>query len=183
MMMQPRLALSLCAFAFAIACGGDSSGPPPVASVDVSVPGAALQVGGTVQLTATARDASGGVLTGRPVTWTSSSTGVATVSTSGLVTAVTIGSAAITATIGGKAGSQIVNVVPPPVASVSVTLASSTVQAGQNTQATAVTRDASNNVLTGRPVTWASANPQIASVSSTGLVTGLTAGSTTITAL
>jgi hypothetical protein len=43
-------------------------------------------------------------------------------------------------------------------------------------------RDASNNVLTGRVVAWASANTSIASVNSTGLVTAVGAGSTTITA-
>jgi hypothetical protein len=53
-------------------------------------------------------------------------------------------------------------------------------QAGQKTQATAVTRDAANNVLTGRTVAWTSTSPAIASVSETGLVTALSAGSTTI---
>ena len=55
-MTQARLALlSLCTLAFAIACG-DSSGPPAVATVDVSAPGSDLQVGQTLTLTATARD-------------------------------------------------------------------------------------------------------------------------------
>ena len=40
MLTQPRLALlSLCTLAFALACGGDSSGPPAVASVDAMVSG------------------------------------------------------------------------------------------------------------------------------------------------
>jgi hypothetical protein len=183
MMTHPRQALlSLCTLVFAIACGGDSSGPPAVATVDVSVPGSNLQVGQQLTLTATARDAKGNALTGRTVTWSSSSTATATVSSGGVVTAVTIGSATITATIGGKTGSQIVTIVPPPVASVTVTLAATTVQAGQTTQATAVLRDASNNVLSGRTVNWSSSNAPIASVSATGLVTALAAGSATIIA-
>lgn len=49
-------------------------------------------------------------------------------------------------------------------------------------QLSAVTRDASGNVLTGRVVTWSSATPSIASVdSSTGLVTAVAVGSVTIT--
>ena len=182
MKRQPRLALlSLCTLAFVIACSGDP-GPPAVASVDVSAPGSDLQVGGTLQLNATARDAKGNTLTGRTVAWTSASSAIATVSNSGTVTGVAVGSAAITATVEGKTGSQTVNVVPPPVASVSVTVASGNLQAGQTTQATAVTRDANNNVVTGRTISWSSTNAQIASVSTSGVVTALTAGSTTIIA-
>lgn len=183
MTRHPRLALlSLCTLALAAACSGDSSGPPAVASVDVSAPASDLQVGGTLQLTATAKDAKGNALTGRTISWASVSPAIATVSSSGVVTGVTAGSATITATIEGKSGSQTVNVLPPPVASVSVTVASGTLQVGQKTQATAVTRDANNNTLTGRTISWSSSNPQIASVSTSGEVTALTAGSTTIIA-
>jgi hypothetical protein len=183
MTRHPRLALlSVCTLVSAIACSGDSSGPPAVASVDVSAPGSDLQVGGTLQLTATAKDAKGTALSGRNISWTSASSAIATVSNSGVVTGVTVGSAVITATVEGKSGSQTVNVVPPPVATVSVTVASGTLQVGQTTQATAVARDANNNVLTGRTIAWSSTNPQTASVSANGLVTALAAGSTTITA-
>src|SRR5712692_1041801 len=58
----------------------------PVASVSVSPGSASVMVGHTVQLTATLRDASGNVLTGRTVTWASSTPAIATVSASGLVT-------------------------------------------------------------------------------------------------
>ncbi len=183
MMTQPRLALlSLYTLAAALGCGGDSSGPPAVASVEVSGPASDVQVGGTLQLTATARDAKGAALTGRPVSWTSGSPSIATVTSAGVVTGVATGSSAITATIGGRTGSQTITVVPPPVATVSVTLASSTLLVGQTTTATAVTRDASNAVITGRQTSWSSINPQIASVSSGGVVTALTPGSTTIIA-
>ena len=46
----------------------------------------------------------------------------------------------------------------------SVSLASNSITAGNATQATAVARDASNNVLTGRAVTWASSNNAVATV-------------------
>lgn len=183
MLMQPRLALlSLCTLASAVACGGDSSGPPAVSSVDVSAALTEVAVGGTLQLTATAHDAKGTALTGRPVTWTSASPTIATVTAAGLVTGVAAGSTAITATIGGKTGSKTINVVPPPVATVSVTLAASTLRVGETTQGTAVTRDASNNVLEGRATSWASTNPQIATVSNAGVVTAITPGAATITA-
>jgi len=71
---------------------------------------ASLPVKQTAQATATLRDASGNVLSGQTIAWTSSNTSVATVSASGLVTAVAAGSATIVATSGGKTGSAALTV-------------------------------------------------------------------------
>ncbi|PYO96037.1 MAG: hypothetical protein DMD60_11980, partial [Gemmatimonadetes bacterium] len=76
---------------------GPSTPDTAVASVTVSPATASLQIGQTVQLAATPKDAAGGTLTGRTVTWTSSNPSVATVSPSGQVAGVTPGSATITA--------------------------------------------------------------------------------------
>jgi len=164
-----------------------ASGPPPVpvATVSVSPASSSLLIGATAQLSAITRDSSNNVVTGRAITWSSSNAAISKVSTSGLVTAVAAGSATITATSETKTGTAAITVsapAPAPVASVSVSPASSALLVGATVQLSATTRDANNNVLTGRVVTWASANPGIASVSSTGLVTGVGAGSTTITA-
>src|SRR2546429_9513499 len=76
-----------------------------VKTVTVSPPTATVALGQTVQLTATLRDASGNVLTGRTVTWSSSNLAVATVSGSGLVTAGAVArEARRTATRGGQSG-------------------------------------------------------------------------------
>lgn len=82
----------------------------------------------------------------------------------------------------GDAGSGPGTTPQPTVASVSVVLASPTVIAGRTTQATATLRDAANNVLSGREVSWTSSNAAAATVSSSGLVTALAAGTVTITA-
>src|SRR3989449_1970927 len=83
-----------------------------VKTVTVSPPTATVALGQTVQLTATLRDASGNVLTGRTVTWSSSNLAVATVSGSGLVTAGAVASqATITATSEGQSGTATVTVV------------------------------------------------------------------------
>jgi uncharacterized protein YjdB len=87
--------------------------PPPVASVTVSPPSATVEVGQTAQLTATPKDASGTPLTGRVVTWSSSDSGVARVSATGLVTGRAAGSATITATSEGKTGTSAVAVTAP----------------------------------------------------------------------
>src|SRR5437763_1492493 len=154
----------------------------PVASVDVTPPTATVQAGQTVQLTATPRDANGAALSGRAVTWSSSNTSVATVSSAGLVSGVTPGSATITATSEGKSGTASVTVTNVPVASVDVTPPTATVQAGQTVQLSATPRDANGAALSGRTVTWSSSNTSVATVSSAGLVSGVTPGSATITA-
>jgi len=154
----------------------------PVASVTVTPASANLQTGQTVQLTATARDASGNPLSGRVMTWTSTNTSIATVNGTGLVSGAGAGSATITATSEGQSGTSTVTVTFVPVASVTVTPASASVQVGQTVQLTATPRDANGNALSGRAVTWSSTNTTVATVSGTGLARGATAGSATITA-
>lgn len=78
-------------------------GGTPVASVDVRWDVQTV-VGGSVQLVAIPRDAAGHALS-RPVTWSSDNTSVAQVSNDGLAVALAAGSAHITATSEGKAGS------------------------------------------------------------------------------
>ena len=159
--------------------------PAPVATVSVSAPSATMPVGATQQLTATLRDAGGNVLGGRVITWSSANAAVATVNASGLVTALASGTATITATSEGRSGGvtlTVTAIAQAPVASVSVTPGAATLTVGQTTQLAATTRDASGNVLTGRVITWSSANPAVASVSASGFVTAIGAGTATINA-
>jgi hypothetical protein len=139
--------------------------------------------GANVQLSATVRDVDGVVVTDRVVTWTTSSAPVATVSASGVVTGVGSGSVTITATSEGKSGTTSVTVLAVPVASVTIQPPSpDTVFIGYTAQLTAITKDSDGGVLNGRAVTWHSNNTAIATVDATGLVSGVAAGSTTITA-
>jgi uncharacterized protein YjdB len=154
----------------------------PVASVTVSPTSASITAGATQQLSAATKDAAGNTLTGRVVTWASSNTAVAMVNGAGLVTGVASGSTTITATSEGKSGTSAITVSTVPVASVSVSPASANLTTGQTVQLTATPRDAGGNALSGRAVTWASGNTSVATVNGNGLVTGVSAGSVTITA-
>src|SRR6059036_3833816 len=154
----------------------------PVASVTVSPAAASLTAGATTQLTATPKDLNSTALTGRAVTWATSNAAVATVSASGLVTGVAAGSAAITATSEGQSGTSALTVTNAPMASVTVSPAAATVTVGTTTQLTATPKDANGTALSGRAVTWATSNAAAATVSASGLVTGVAAGSATITA-
>jgi hypothetical protein len=159
----------------------NSASPAPVASVSVSGP-ASLTQGQTGQYQATARDAGSNVLTGRPVSWSSSNTSVATVNSGGTVTAVAPGTASIIATVQGVQGSTSLQVnAPAPVASVTVTGPTSLTQ-GQSGNFQAITRDAGSNVLTGRAISWSSSNTSVATVNSAGVVTTVSAGTVSIIA-
>ncbi len=111
------LALSL------VGCGGDASTPTapttptphtpaPVATVVLAPDSADVVVRGTTQLSAVTRDAAGATLTGRAISWSSANTAVATVSSTGLVTALTSGTVTITASSEGRSGSARIRVVP-----------------------------------------------------------------------
>lgn len=156
--------------------------PIPVASVAVLPAAAALTVGGTVTLQAVTYAADGTTLTGRRVVWASSAPQVATVDTSGTVTAVTAGTATITGTSEGKTASATITVAVVPVASVSVTPGSAALTVGQSASLSTVATDANGNVLSGRQITWSSSNSAVATVSALGLVNATGAGSSTITA-
>lgn len=162
--------------------------PAPVATVTVTPSTTSVAPGATTQLTVTLRDANGNVLTGRTVAWTTSAAAVATVSGTGVVTGVAAGSATITATSEGRSGGATVTVAnagpaaPAPVASVSVTPATLAIVEGSTGQLTATPRDANGNALTGRTVTWSTGSAAVATVSATGVVTGVSAGTATITA-
>ncbi|HEX6809389.1 MAG TPA: Ig-like domain-containing protein [Gemmatimonadaceae bacterium] len=153
-----------------------------VASVSVAPNTATLRVGNTSQLTATVRDAGGNVLTGRTVTWASSATAAATVSTSGLVTALAPGSATVTATSEGKSGTSAISVTLVPVSTVALAPKTDTLAVGAKAQLSATLKDSAGNVLTGRTITWGTSSSSVATVTTSGSVTGVAGGNATITA-
>ena len=154
----------------------------PVASVAITPSSLSLLVGASQSLTASAADASGTPLTGRPVAWSSGNPAVATVSAQGVVTAVTAGTATINALVEGRTAAATVTVSAVPVVSVSVSPTSANLTIGDVQQLTASAFDASNNPLTGRVVTWSSANPAIATITAQGAVTAVAPGTVNMVA-
>ena len=175
---------------FAVGCsnssdpsGGDSPPPPnPVATVTVTAAQPNVVLGTTVQMSASTLDAAGTVLTGRSVAWSTSSAAIATVnSSSGLVTGVSPGTATITGTSEGQSGSASI-IVLTNVASVEVTPDPVQVISTLSVQMTATALAADASALTGKTITWETADASIATVDGDGRVTGGTPGSTTVSA-
>ncbi len=155
----------------------------PVSTVVITGNGGVIPVGTTQQLTANLRDAAGNSLYIRTVTWTSSAPTVATVSSSGLLTAVAAGTATISATSEGRTGTApVTTAVTFPVATVTLSPAIANLVTGTAQQLTATLRDGSGSALADRAITWTTSNAAVATVSSTGLVTTIGSGTATITA-
>src|SRR3989441_9566757 len=72
---------------------------------------------------------------------------------------------------------------PPPVASVTVRPAAATLLSGDTVRLVATARDASRDTLKDRPITWQTSDAAVATVSATGLVTGVGSGTASITAV
>jgi DNA-binding beta-propeller fold protein YncE len=123
-------------------------------------------------------------------TWTSSAPAVASVDNapaSGLATALGLGTAQLTATLGSVAGSTTLTVSAAALASIGVTPANPGLALGLNAQftATGTYTDNSTQDLTATAL-WSSSNPSLASVSNAagfeGLATALGTGAVTVTA-
>ena len=158
----------------------------PVASVTVTLNAPTLLAGQSTQANATLKDANGTVLTGRSVVWTSSDPTIASVDGTGKVGTLKAGTATITATAEGKSGSTSMTVGTPtvtvePVATVNLTLPSS-LNVGQSVQASVTLKDQQGGTLTNRAIAYVSSDANIASVTSSGIVTALKGGAVTITA-
>ena len=118
----------------------------------------------------------------KSVTWTSSDESIASVSKSGKVNAISAGKVTITATTvdGGFTASCSVNVTAKvvPVTGVSLDEESVDFKVGETKQLTATVLPSS---ASNKGVTWSSTNEAVVSVSETGLLTAVSAGSAIVT--
>lgn len=118
----------------------------------------------------------------KKVTWSSANSAVASVSATGLVTAVGAGSTVITVKTadGAKTATCAVTVTATTIAvtGVSVTPASGVLEKGTTLQLTGTVSPAN---ATNQAVNWSSSNSAVATVSAAGLVSAVSAGTATIT--
>jgi uncharacterized protein YjdB len=186
------LALILCGV---VGCGGSQSGTqtpptqtpsqPSVVGISVSVGGqSTLPVGETAQLAATATLNNGSTeKVSGTTTWSSSNSTVATVSSSGVVTAVAVGPASISASVSGVSGSAAMTIVAPVIQSIAVSPAAPAVIIGTTQQFAANGKYSDGSTVDiSANAQWSFSNDAIAIISPTGLVRGQSAGSGTVSA-
>ena len=159
--------------------------PPVIDSVEIvdAVP-VMLEIGGSLQLMAAARTSDGTMIGSVDFAWSSDDNEVATVDSTGLVTAVASGMADITA-MAGEVSSEPVTVTvaePPEVDRVTVLPRTATIEEGEMQQFTATAYDADDVEITGKTFAWKTGSTTVATIDGMGLATGVGGGSTTITA-
>jgi uncharacterized protein YjdB len=178
--------LMICVLGLLSSCAGSGhQNQPQLTSIGVLPANVTLAIGATQQFAATGHlsDGSATDISAR-VVWNSQNPAVATISSTGVVTAKSAGSSTITATSGTIAGSMSLTVSAATLKSIAVTPANATLtkNATQQFAATGTFSDGSTQNLTAS-ATWSSATPSVATISATGLATALTTGSSTIQAV
>ena len=171
--------VSLAAFTLILlaGCGDFFRDSNELAGISVSPANALLQFNKTQQFTAigTYGDSSSRDISSS-VEWKSSSTNVATIDSSGLVTAVATGTTTITASQADLSGSTSLTV-SVHANGITVTPSSETISAGQTVQFTATQN---GSAVSG--VTWSSSQTTVATIDQNGVATGKAGGTTTIIA-
>ena len=169
------------------AASGSASGSATVTveqsteRVTVTPDSAALLVGDTVRLSATAFDALGSEVAGASFAWSSGDTLVAEVDASGLVRGLGPGRATVSASSGTASGTALVSV-EQSTERVTVTPDSAALLVGDTVRLSAAAFDALDNEVAGASFTWSSGDTLVATVDSTGLATGIATGAVEITA-
>ncbi|MEP6931162.1 MAG: Ig-like domain-containing protein, partial [Flavobacterium sp.] len=150
-----------------------------VTGVTITPTTATLNVGATQQLTPAVAPANA---TNKTVSYSSNNTGVATVNSGGLITAIASGSATITVTTqdGAKTAVSVITVNSSNAAVTSVSLSPATVSisVGETQQLTPTILPSN---ATNKTVSYASNNTGVATVNAAGLVTAVSNGTATIT--
>jgi 6-phosphogluconolactonase (cycloisomerase 2 family) len=159
-----------------------------VTSISVEPANSSLPRGLTRQFTAIATYSNGTKLdVSASVTWASSVTNIASITATGVATGLNVGATKITAALGAVTGSATLTVSAASLVSISVTPVAPTIAKGtlQFFTATGIYTDNSTQNIT-TSVTWSSSNLFVATISnapgSVGLATGVSGGTSTITA-
>ena len=154
-----------------------------IVTARITPTGGSLRLGVPRQFSAVLIDSIGGTIpSGRVVSWRTATPGIATVNSTGLVTALALGTAKIAIDAEGAVDTLTMQVTKVPVATVQLSPSSNVVVQGGTVQLTATVEDSTGATVTDRPLEWTSSDPNRATVSGTGRVTTLAPGQVTITA-
>lgn len=139
-----------------------------------------MVIGQQQQFTAEVKNGLGVNISSKSPVWSSSDPSKATVSTTGVVTAVSQGAVIIRATADGVVGQTPIAITEIPVQTIIITPSSANLFLGQTITPRVELRGPSNQLLTNRFVEWTSTNPAVATVNSLGVITAINIGTTTI---
>ncbi len=169
---------------FSCGSGSTSQGPAKLSQINIAPANQTIAKGTTLQLSATGYYADGTThALGASVTWQTTQSAVATISTQGDVTGVGEGVAQLSAAYQGVTGSTSVNVGPPALLNLTVGPNQSSLPVGESEQLT-VTGNYSDGTVQNltQSATWSSSAPGVATITAGGLATAMTAGTSSLSA-
>jgi hypothetical protein len=182
------IALAVICLLAVVSCGQFFPGSKSVTALQVLPSNSSFAPGVTQQYTATATygDNSTGDVTSS-VTWSTTPTNIATISSSGLLTAVSLGTATVQASSGSVIGKTGVTVASQTVTSVSITPVTPlplSLSLGPTTLQFTATATYANGSMANvsATATWTCTPSSVATISSTGLVTAVAVGNATVSA-
>lgn len=169
-------------------CGGERAteavAPRPsrqAAMISLSPASMTMRIGGGIAIAARVRDSAETPIGDAVVTWASSNSSVASVTTTGFVTAVSLGTATITAKSGALAATASITVYEPSVTTIRIGPAADTLLTEHHALLVAYTFDQAD-VPDPESVTWTSSDLAVATVDSSGRVSAVSPGIVVITA-
>jgi uncharacterized protein YjdB len=162
--------------------GSTTASVSNVKTVEVTASAKEAEVGQSVKLTVVATDAAGNVIKEQPSTYFAGPFDIAAVDDDGNVKLFGTGEVTVGAIVGGKPGLSTFMVKAPSVKTIEIGSLKHPLLVGGSARLDAVTRIFNGDPRTGVPVEWTSDNPQVARVSSGGVVTGIGPGTATIMA-
>lgn len=179
-------AVSLMCILILAAC--NSGGAPTLRYITITPTSASIDVGTTQQFSATGYFSDGTVTPNFTVVWGSSSMTVATITSSGVATAVGPGTTSITATANGVSAAP-ATLKSAQLTTITLSPANKTINVAQ-TQAFTATGTFKNpdgstgtSDVTSMITTWTSGTPAVATIDNTGLATAVGSGTTLISAM
>lgn len=141
-----------------------------------------ILVGDGVQLIAVARDGDGGVISDQSFLWSSEAERVVAVDSTGLAIGLAAGVAAVEAQAGGVTGTVEIEVVLPPVASVSISGVPDSLEVGEVKQLGVSATDVRGDTIKDFQVRWESLDRSVVSVGDDGQIQGVSRGAGSIRA-
>lgn len=157
---------------------------PVLTTITVTPATATVIVGNTRAFTASPKDQNGNPISAT-ITWASSNTTVATIDSTGVLTAVLAGTTTVTASNGSVSGTASVTVTPtaqaPVLTTITVTPATATIVKGRTMAFTASPKDQNGSPIAAI-ISWSSSNVTVGTIDANGNFNALSSGTTTIKA-
>jgi len=164
-------------------CGSTAPDATPlVDAIVVSPASSTIAPNARLPMQAEVRDGSGAIVPDAAITWTVQDPKVVSVSAEGIVTALAVGTSKVAANALGKSGLATITVARRSVADVAVAPGRVDILVGASSQLSASALDVGGAALADRAIAWTTSDHGVATVNGSGLVTGVGAGTATITA-